>query len=88
MHRTPNHGKLVLYVIQATIAHTTLIFLSKINTKPDVFIASEEHFSAIKEHYEREFRIYSLMKWILRVYRRDPHRTTPLLMVDTGQSVD
>lgn len=25
------------------------------------------------------------MKWILRVHRRDPERTTPLVMVDAGE---
>ncbi|CDH54969.1 hypothetical protein RO3G_10346 [Lichtheimia corymbifera JMRC:FSU:9682] len=57
-----------------------------VNTKPDVFIASEGHFAFVNQHYEREFRIYSLMKWILRVYRRDPQRTQPLLMVDAGSN--
>lgn len=56
----------------------------QINTKPDVFIASEGHLVDIDRHYEREHRIYTLMKWILRVYRRDPTRTHPLLMVDAG----
>lgn len=50
-----------------------------------MFIASEHHLNLITEHYEREFRIYSLMKWVLRVYRRDPERTQPLLMVDAGK---
>lgn len=57
----------------------------QINTKPDVFIASEGHLVDIDRHYEREHRIYTLMKWILRVYRRDPTRTQPLLMVDAGK---
>lgn len=57
----------------------------QINTKPDVFIASEGHLVDITNHYNREHRIYTLMKWILRVYRRDPQRTDPLLMVDAGK---
>lgn len=39
----------------------------------------------INNHYWREHRIYTLMKWILRVYRRDPERATPLVMVDAGE---
>ncbi|KAI7855690.1 hypothetical protein BDC45DRAFT_86933 [Circinella umbellata] len=34
----------------------------------------------------REYRIYSLMKWILRVHRRDPNRKTPLTMIDAGSN--
>ncbi|KAG0166304.1 hypothetical protein DFQ30_007339 [Apophysomyces sp. BC1015] len=57
-----------------------------INTKPDVFIASQGHMSDVNGHYYREHRIYTLMKWILRVHRRDPGRKTPLLMVDAGSN--
>ena len=47
-------------------------------------MASEKHYSGINGHYMREYRIYSLMKWILRVHRRDPNRKTPLTMIDAG----
>jgi len=57
-----------------------------INTKPDVFIASSGHVVDIQNHYNREHRIYSLMKWILRVNRRDPDRKGPLIMVDAGSN--
>ncbi|CAO3583096.1 unnamed protein product [Absidia cylindrospora] len=60
--------------------------LGVINSKPDVFIASDGHFASIVNHYNREHRIYSLMKWILRVHRRDPKRSTPLVMVDAGSN--
>ncbi|KAI8067147.1 hypothetical protein BC940DRAFT_57031 [Gongronella butleri] len=60
--------------------------LGVINSKPDVFIASDGHFQSIRNHYDREHRIYTLMKWILRVNRRDANRTTPLLMVDAGSN--
>ncbi|KAI8344801.1 hypothetical protein BC941DRAFT_409644 [Chlamydoabsidia padenii] len=60
--------------------------LGVINSKPDVFIASDGHFPSIVNHYNREHRIYSLMKWILRVHRRDPDRSTPLVMIDAGSN--
>ncbi|CAO3588021.1 unnamed protein product [Absidia cylindrospora] len=60
--------------------------LGVINSKPDVFIASDGHFGSIVNHYNREHRIYSLMKWILRVHRRDPKRSTPLVMIDAGSN--
>lgn len=28
------------------------------------------------------------MKWILRVHRRDPERTVPLVMVDAGKIIN
>ncbi|KAI9302526.1 hypothetical protein BJ944DRAFT_232962 [Cunninghamella echinulata] len=58
--------------------------LGVINTKPDVFITSDNNFHNIQGHYAREHRIYTLMKWILRIHRRDPERKTPLMMVDAG----
>ncbi|GAN06529.1 MT-A70 protein [Mucor ambiguus] len=57
-----------------------------INTKPDVFIVSNTNYPDVNNHYHREFRIYTLMKWILRVHRRDPERTAPLVMVDAGSN--
>ncbi|KAI7904430.1 uncharacterized protein BX663DRAFT_452242 [Cokeromyces recurvatus] len=57
-----------------------------INTKPDVFIVTNTNYNDINNHYHREFRIYTLMKWILRVHRRDPNRDTPLVMVDAGSN--
>ncbi|KAI8144118.1 hypothetical protein BJV82DRAFT_76976 [Fennellomyces sp. T-0311] len=57
-----------------------------INSKPDVFIASEGHLADIVNHFNREHRIYTLMKWILRVHRRDPGRKAPLMMVDAGSN--
>ncbi|CAO3644341.1 unnamed protein product [Cunninghamella blakesleeana] len=60
--------------------------LGVINTKPDVFITSDNNFGNIRGHYAREHRIYTLMKWILRIHRRDPERKTPLLMIDAGSN--
>ncbi|CAO3608375.1 unnamed protein product [Mucor fragilis] len=57
-----------------------------INTKPDVLVVSNTNYPDVNNHYHREFRIYTLMKWILRVHRRDPERTTPLVMVDAGSN--
>ncbi|KAI8377833.1 uncharacterized protein BYT42DRAFT_359158 [Radiomyces spectabilis] len=57
-----------------------------VNTKPDVFIATEGHIVDINNHYAREHRIYTLMKWILRVHRRDADRKQPLVMVDAGSN--
>ncbi|CAM0141139.1 hypothetical protein VKS41_001573 [Umbelopsis sp. WA50703] len=57
-----------------------------INTKPDVFVASLGHIIDVQHHYQREYRIYTLMKWILRVNRRDPERKEPLMMVDAGSN--
>lgn len=57
-----------------------------INTKPDVLVVSNTNYLDVNNHYQREFRIYTLMKWILRVHRRDAERTDPLVMVDAGSN--
>ncbi|KAI8375842.1 hypothetical protein BD560DRAFT_482414 [Blakeslea trispora] len=57
-----------------------------INTKPDVLVVTNTNYQDLSNHYQREFRIYTLMKWILRVHRRDPERHTPLVMVDAGSN--
>lgn len=57
-----------------------------INTKPDVLVVSNGNYIDVKNHYHREHRIYTLMKWILRVHRRDPNRDVPLVMVDAGSN--
>lgn len=49
-----------------------------------MFVASSGHVMDVQNHYQREYRIYSLMKWILRVNRRDPDRKGPVIMVDAG----
>jgi hypothetical protein len=48
-------------------------------------VASLGHIIDVQHHYQREYRIYTLMKWILRVNRRDPERKEPLMMVDAGK---
>ncbi|CEJ00683.1 hypothetical protein RMCBS344292_14733 [Rhizopus microsporus] len=57
-----------------------------LNTKPDVLVVSNGNYVDVKNHYHREHRIYTLMKWILRVHRRDPNRNVPLVMVDAGSN--
>ncbi|ORE01234.1 hypothetical protein BCV72DRAFT_81585 [Rhizopus microsporus var. microsporus] len=57
-----------------------------LNTKPDVLVVSNGNYIDVKNHYHREHRIYTLMKWILRVHRRDPYRSVPLVMVDAGSN--
>ncbi|GAA5816560.1 hypothetical protein MFLAVUS_010090 [Mucor flavus] len=57
-----------------------------INTKPDVLVVSNTNYRDVNNHFRREFRIYTLMKWILRVHRRDTERTDPLVMVDAGSN--
>ncbi|KAI8336862.1 hypothetical protein EDC96DRAFT_523842 [Choanephora cucurbitarum] len=57
-----------------------------IDTKPDVLVVTNTNYQDLSNHYQREFRIYTLMKWILRVHRRDPDRHTPLVMVDAGSN--
>jgi hypothetical protein len=54
---------------------------------PDVLVVSNTNYPDVNNHYQREFRIYTLMKWILRVHRRDSERTVPLVMVDAGTCV-
>jgi hypothetical protein len=49
-----------------------------------VLVVSNTNYQDVGNHYHREFRIYTLMKWILRVHRRDVARKTPLVMVDAG----
>lgn len=56
----------------------------QIKRKQDV-IASEGRLGDVANHYNREYRIYTIMNWILRAYRRDPQMTDPLLMVDVGK---
>ncbi|KAG2236881.1 hypothetical protein INT48_002694 [Thamnidium elegans] len=57
-----------------------------INTKPDVLVVSNTNYHDVNRHFRREYRIYNLMKWILRVHRRDTERTDPLVMVDAGSN--
>ncbi|RUP49614.1 hypothetical protein BC936DRAFT_142023, partial [Jimgerdemannia flammicorona] len=76
-------------VLEPAIPATDTWYFAVMPTKPDVFIVTESVLSAIKDHYDREHRIYSLMKWVLRVHRRDTGRIArkePLIMIDAGSN--
>ncbi|RUP48059.1 hypothetical protein BC936DRAFT_145009 [Jimgerdemannia flammicorona] len=76
-------------VLEPAISTTDTWNFAVMPTKPDVFIVSEGKVSAINEHYDREHFTYSLMKWILRVHRRDTGRIArkePLIMIDAGSN--
>ncbi|KAG1495076.1 hypothetical protein G6F54_007431 [Rhizopus delemar] len=80
----PLHEPVTHYPAYAT--QDELWQVGVLNTKPDVLIVSNGNYIDVKNHYHREHRIYTLMKWILRVHRRDPKRNVPLLMVDAGSN--
>ncbi|RUS31229.1 hypothetical protein BC938DRAFT_478222 [Jimgerdemannia flammicorona] len=91
--KTPTGNSITLRlhidVLEPAIPVTDIWYFVIMPTKPDVFIVTEGGLPFIKKHYDREHSIYSLMKWILRVHRRDRGRISrkePLMMIDAGSN--